>query len=186
MIISYISYLFVVYTATSHHQETWDPNWNLRTLVMALRGHILTQPREIGGILTTVEHQQNLAALSREWSCPICGIQHAGLLPGAKLTNLELRAEKTTILHRGCDIEIGQDGVDIQKLIALAESKGLKGLKNRKIMQAKMLDKKRNRLKLLRHLFLSLFLGFSVLLFQFWSLSNQSPVAGGLDSKTLI
>ena len=69
--------------ATAHHQETWDPNWNLRTLVMALRGHILTQPREIGGIQTSAEHQQKLAILSRDWICPTCGVDHACLIPGA-------------------------------------------------------------------------------------------------------
>jgi ubiquitin-protein ligase len=78
-------------SASAHHQETWDPLWNLRTLVMGLRGHILTQPREIGAISTPVEHQRKLAIMSREWSCPICGVSHANLVPGANATD---RAQK--------------------------------------------------------------------------------------------
>lgn len=68
-------------SASAHHQETWDMNWNLRTLVMSLRGFILSQPREIGGILTTRGTQHQLAKISRDWSCPICNIQHSDLTP---------------------------------------------------------------------------------------------------------
>jgi hypothetical protein len=150
---------------------------------MALRGHILTQPREIGGILTTVEHQQKLAISSRDWSCPICGIQHAGLVPGARLTNIKSTVDEA-VLPKGFQVELGQDGIiDIEKLVSLAESKGLKGLNNRKMMHAKMLKQKRNRIKFFRHLFLSIFVSFSFLMFQFWSLSSQSAIAGGVDSK---
>ena len=70
-------------SASAYHQETWDMNWNLRTLVMSLRGFILAQPREIGGILTTSDKQRELATLSRDWACPVCGIKHADLLPSS-------------------------------------------------------------------------------------------------------
>jgi len=66
-------------SATAHHQETWTPQWNLRTLIMALRGHIITQPREIGSIITTKERQLNLAILSQKFKCPFCGISHEKL-----------------------------------------------------------------------------------------------------------
>jgi len=68
-------------SASSYHQETWDVNWNLRTLVMSLRGFILSQPREIGGILTTSDHQRSLAASSKDWACPVCFVNHRQLLP---------------------------------------------------------------------------------------------------------
>ena len=71
-------------SATSHHQETWDPNWNLRTLVIALRGHMITQPNEIGGILTSSETQKAFARSSKQWSCPICGASHSFLETGVK------------------------------------------------------------------------------------------------------
>ena len=83
-------------SASAYHQETWDPLWNLRTLVMGLRGHILTQPREIGAISTTVEHQRKLAILSRDWSCPICGVSHADLVPGANATTTTKQTEQHT------------------------------------------------------------------------------------------
>jgi len=70
-------------SASAHHQETWDPLWNMRTLVMGLRNHIVTQPREIGAISTPVEHQRQLATASRHWACPVCGVNHAHLVPGA-------------------------------------------------------------------------------------------------------
>ena len=76
-------------SASAYHQETWDMNWNLRTLVMSLRGFILSQPREIGGILTTSDKQKELAALSRDWACPVCGIRHADLLPSAQVDELQ-------------------------------------------------------------------------------------------------
>lgn len=66
-------------SATAHHQETWTPQWNLRTLIMALRGHIITQPREIGSIITTKERQINLAIQSQKFKCPFCGISHEKL-----------------------------------------------------------------------------------------------------------
>ena len=69
-------------SASAYHQETWDPNWNLRTLVMALRGHMLTQPREIGAISTTPDRQRNLAQLSRIWECQHCKLKHNFLCPG--------------------------------------------------------------------------------------------------------
>ena len=67
-------------SATAYHQETWDPNWTLRTLVMALRGHIITQPKEIGGILTTPDRQRSLATSSKNWACPVCGVRHSLLV----------------------------------------------------------------------------------------------------------
>mmetsp|Transcript_27908 Transcript_27908/g.28192 ORF Transcript_27908/g.28192 Transcript_27908/m.28192 type:complete len:302 (+) Transcript_27908:327-1232(+) len=68
-------------SASNFHQETWDPQvWNLRTLVMALKGHMTTYPREIGAIMTSVNHQKALARSSRHWFCPLCRTSHSALL----------------------------------------------------------------------------------------------------------
>lgn len=69
-------------SATSFHQETWDSKWTLRTLVMAVREHMTTYPREIGSILTSVDRQQALAHRSRIWrcSCCHCSTRHGFLL----------------------------------------------------------------------------------------------------------
>lgn len=54
--------------------------WNLRSLVMALRGHMLTQPKEIGSIVTTPDRQRFLAKMSRHYVCRQCGTAHSRLL----------------------------------------------------------------------------------------------------------
>jgi len=71
---------FICLSATAFHQETWDMSWNLRTLVMALRSHMLTKPLEIGGISTSIERRAALATASREWTCPLCRVSHSDLL----------------------------------------------------------------------------------------------------------
>jgi hypothetical protein len=73
--------------ASSYHQETWDMKWNLRTLVLALRGHMLTQPREIGSVLTTPERRKDLAYLSRDYVCKYCGTSHRELLGELPMSN---------------------------------------------------------------------------------------------------
>lgn len=67
-------------SASAHHQEAWDPNWNLRTLVLSLRGFMTTQAKEIGGITSTKERHVELACASRGYFCKSCGISHARLL----------------------------------------------------------------------------------------------------------
>jgi ubiquitin-protein ligase len=67
-------------SATSYHQETWDSNWNLRTLVLSLRNFMITQPREIGSISSTPAKQLALAQHSRMYDCPICKASHSSLV----------------------------------------------------------------------------------------------------------
>jgi len=64
------------FTATAHHQELWDPNWNMRTLILSLRGFMTTQPGEIGSVHSDSSTQQLFAKLSRTWKCPECGADH--------------------------------------------------------------------------------------------------------------
>eukprot|EP01038_Epipyxis_sp_PR26KG_P010241 gene10241-13775_t len=68
-------------SASSYHQETWNPNWNLRTLVMSLRAFMTTQPREIGAIFTSIDQQISLSKISRGWYCRHCGMRHSSMLP---------------------------------------------------------------------------------------------------------
>ena len=160
---------------------------------MALRGHILTQPREIGGILTSTDHQQKLAILSRSWSCPHCGLQHAHLVPGSNSTILNSGVgELSRSAYRGFTVDINAEGrIDTERLISLAESEGLKEarLLTRNFRQkniAKSLRHKKQRLQLLRSIFFSLFVGFAVFFFQFWSIGNHSPSRKSFDSNALI
>lgn len=68
-------------SASAYHQESWDPNWNLRTLVMSIRNFMTTQPREIGGISSTPQDKVLLATRSRTWTCKGCGTNHARIYP---------------------------------------------------------------------------------------------------------
>jgi hypothetical protein len=68
------------HTATAHHPETWNSNWNLRTLVLSMRGFMVTSPLEIGGIATDSATQQRLAIASRVWICKECNTNHHFLL----------------------------------------------------------------------------------------------------------
>jgi hypothetical protein len=101
-------------SASSHHQESWDPNWNLRTLVMALRNHMITQPNEIGSILTTAETQRVLAKTSTFWICPICGAQH-GFLDGR--VSLVLPPLRTTSRSRSKKVKVVKSRSLLQKLL---------------------------------------------------------------------
>ena len=89
---------FICLSATAHHPETWDTNWNLRTLVMALRGHMLSAPVEIAGISTPVDHRKMLAKVSRSFYCTTCGVMHQDLLnpiyDGVKFKQLQIRSRR--------------------------------------------------------------------------------------------
>lgn len=76
-------------SASAHHQECWNPDWNLRTLVMSLRGFMLTQPREIGSIFTDANYQKSLARNSRAFQCPSCRVLHNRLRP-ARMPKLQV------------------------------------------------------------------------------------------------
>lgn len=56
---------------------------------MALRGHMLTQPKEIGSIVTTPDRQRFLAAMSRHYTCRQCGAIHSQLLGDDPITHAD-------------------------------------------------------------------------------------------------
>jgi hypothetical protein len=74
-----------MHKASAHHQEMWNPNWNLRTLILSLRNFMPTQPREIGSISTAVDEQRTLASASRKWLCPVCGVRHSRVVEDGEL-----------------------------------------------------------------------------------------------------
>lgn len=67
-------------SASAYHQESWQPSWTLRTLVLSLRGFMTTQAREIGGITSTRDVHRTLARMSRSYICTTCGLRHSSLL----------------------------------------------------------------------------------------------------------
>lgn len=80
LLLYFFSLSFLVLIASSHHQETWNPNWNLRTLVLSLRNFMTTQPQEIGSMNCDLDTQKRLAVASQFYRCPLCGTQHDHLL----------------------------------------------------------------------------------------------------------
>jgi ubiquitin-protein ligase len=71
--------LLFSFAASNYHQELWNPNWNLRTLVLSLRGFMTTNPREIGSVEASASIRKELALESREYICPECGLSHNDL-----------------------------------------------------------------------------------------------------------
>jgi len=67
-------------SASAHHPETWNPHWNLRTLVLSLRGFMTTKPQEIGSISASAVQQRALAKISKSYRCPCCFSSHHHLL----------------------------------------------------------------------------------------------------------
>lgn len=67
-------------SVTSYHQETWNPNWGLRTLVLGLKLHMPSQAQEVGGISASFIERMQLAKRSRLAVCPHCGCRHDALL----------------------------------------------------------------------------------------------------------
>ena len=61
-------------TASHYHPESWEPAvWSVRTLVEALRHHMVTNDaHEIGGMLASHEERQRLAHQSRHFQTILC------------------------------------------------------------------------------------------------------------------
>ena len=70
---------FICLSASGYHEESWNSDWNLRTLILSLRSFMLSSPNEIGGINTSPENRLCLAKLSRSFLCPRCGVMHYNL-----------------------------------------------------------------------------------------------------------
>jgi len=68
--------------ATAYHPENWDMSWNLRTITLALKSHMLTKAQEVGGVSSTKERKERLALESRLFVCPHphCRASHTDLL----------------------------------------------------------------------------------------------------------
>jgi hypothetical protein len=154
--------------ATSYHQETWNPNWNLRTLVMSLRGFITTQPREIGSIRSTVDIQKKLALCSRFWCCKSCGVKHANLLNTRyNETNEELLNIKKYISNTPSTISSNLLQKKLKTPIHKSRKNKVDSLNRKNV--TKKLEKHRNWMITIKNI-LSLFAIFTVLAFNIFSI----------------
>ena len=92
-------------SASSYHPESWTPRWTVMSLVQALRLHMLTNPQEIGGKISTLEETLEFARKSLVWRVTWRAgktqitVDHARLLQQRALTmdsdeaNLDLAIE---------------------------------------------------------------------------------------------
>ena len=54
-------------SASAYHPETWTPRWTIVSLIQALRLHMLTNPQEIGGMVSTHDEILAYAQQSLSW-----------------------------------------------------------------------------------------------------------------------
>lgn len=55
-------------SASAYHPESWTPRWTVIGLIQALRLHMLTPPREVGGMPSTPERTLEYARASQTWT----------------------------------------------------------------------------------------------------------------------
>ncbi|CAH1738518.1 ubiquitin-conjugating enzyme E2 J1-like [Aphis gossypii] len=59
---------------SSHHPETWQPSWSIRTALLALIAFMPTNGRgSLGALEYTPEERSSLAKKSHTWACDSCG-----------------------------------------------------------------------------------------------------------------
>ncbi|CAM9330593.1 unnamed protein product [Chrysoparadoxa australica] len=92
-------------SASEFHPESWSPSWTMRTLVVALRMHMLTSPGEIGSCRSPPSARRRYARESRRYKCSTCGCRHrdfpADIFPQpAEATGAEAAEEEAARLIR--------------------------------------------------------------------------------------
>jgi len=79
-------------SASAFHPESWTPQWTVLSLVHGLRLHMLTNPQEIGGVVSSADDTLEHARRSLSWKCAwIVGntkiiVDHRSLLEQGALT----------------------------------------------------------------------------------------------------
>lgn len=71
-------------SVTSHHQETWQPSWGIRTILTALVGFMPSKAEGVGALDYPDEDRLRLARKSRFYKCPRCGAVPYEQLPPLK------------------------------------------------------------------------------------------------------
>lgn len=60
-------------SVTSHHNETWQPSWGIRTILTALVGFMPSKSEGLGALDYPAEDRRALARKSLSFECPRCG-----------------------------------------------------------------------------------------------------------------
>lgn len=79
---------------SGHHPETWLPSWSIRTALLALIGFMPTMGEgAIGSLDYTTEERKFLAKKSISYSCSVCKIDNATVLPCLTDKSQDISAE---------------------------------------------------------------------------------------------
>lgn len=68
-------------SVTSHHQETWQPSWGIRTILTALVGFMPSKPEGVGALDYPEDERRGLAKKSHTFYCARCETMPAQILP---------------------------------------------------------------------------------------------------------
>jgi len=92
---------------SSHHPETWQPSWSIRTALLALIAFMPTSSRgSLGALEYTPEERLNLAKKSQNWICDKCGqISHLLAKNKAKPLTKEESELINNVTFKGEDTE---------------------------------------------------------------------------------
>ena len=71
-------------SVTSHHQETWQPSWGIRTILTALIGFMPSPAEGLGSLDFPDSERRKLARKSHSYVCPRCGVKPIEQLPPLK------------------------------------------------------------------------------------------------------
>ncbi|EAU88155.2 non-canonical ubiquitin conjugating enzyme 1 [Coprinopsis cinerea okayama7 len=75
---------------TNYHEELWQPAWGVRTAIIGLQGFFPLKGQQavgVGSIESHTNERKRLAALSREWTCPVCKTSNHEILPDPTTSN---------------------------------------------------------------------------------------------------
>ncbi|RZC42654.1 ubiquitin-conjugating enzyme E2 J1-like [Asbolus verrucosus] len=90
----------IILLTVSHHPESWQPSWSIRTALLALIAFMPTPAAgTIGSLDYTPEERQQLAKKSKNWECVVCGKISENLSSKSKSTP-KLTKEETTLLQQ--------------------------------------------------------------------------------------
>ncbi|KAG8929679.1 hypothetical protein FRC01_003949 [Tulasnella sp. 417] len=84
---------------TSYHEELWQPAWGVRTAIIGLQGFFPLKGEAavgVGAIEYPISERKRLAALSRSWVCPDCGVPNIELLPDPPSKDTESTEQPST------------------------------------------------------------------------------------------
>ncbi|TFK55261.1 UBC-like protein, partial [Heliocybe sulcata] len=69
---------------TNYHEELWQPAWGVRTAIVGLQGFFPLKGQAavgVGSLEYPPAERKRLAALSRDWTCPVCDRSNLECLP---------------------------------------------------------------------------------------------------------